>query len=273
MQSPWALARANQWSALVKKGGYGLGTPFHTILTARMAKALMLAGDKAVLINGAYPDVANSIITTMGLAIETGFGNVDIVAIAVAAALGLRNPRDVRMLAQWEPHVSDFQKRPADRKKISPMIWIKGERITDFPARFESIQFPPASDDSLNQITGCTVVPMALAYLHGTAYAGHAAGPFGLPGGYPVVIHDRKLTLDLPAGVSRDEAIAYNKKFEELEGLVIDQRAKRVTLTGKAEEAMRAASPELARGYSISDLAALEAAVRDLEALRTKLGG
>ena len=37
-----------------------------------------------------------------------------------------------------------------------------------------------------------------------------APAPGGLPGGYPIVIEGGEVALDLPPGLSRDEAIAFN---------------------------------------------------------------
>ncbi|SLN65323.1 hypothetical protein [Oceanibacterium hippocampi] len=273
MQSPWALAESSAWSQLIRDGGYGLATPFHTILTARLVRAIERAGTGSVVINGAYPDLANSIIKAMGLTVPLGFGNVDIVATSAAAMLGSREPGKVRMLAQWEPHVADFREPPEKRRNINPKAWIDGEEVADFMARFRDLKFPPASDDSLNQITGTTVVPMAHAFLTGQTYVGHAAGPFGLPGGYPVRIDNGEVSLNLPDGISREDAIAFNKGFEQMEGIVLDEAARRVTLTGHAHEAMASRKFDLAEGYPVASLEDLEIACTRLDAIRGELIG
>lgn len=271
MQSPWALAHSNQWSALVAQGGYGLGTPFHTILTARLVRAVELAGTDTRIVNGAYPDIANSLIKAMGLESPVGFGNVDIIAVAAAAILGSRKPGTVRLLAQWEPHVADFRQPFEKRHNINPKAWIDGKEIDDFMLRFKEIKFPLGSDDSLNQLTGTTVVPMALAFATGSTYVGHAAGPFGLPGGYPIRIVDGEVSLNIPEGTSVDEAVAFNKGFEEMEGIVLDAQAKRVKHVGKAYDAMYAVNRKLAEGYSVASLDELEAVRAELESLRDDL--
>jgi hypothetical protein len=56
---------------------------------------------------------------------------------------------------------------------------------------------------------------MALALISGKTHVGRAAGPFGCPGGYPIKIENGEIALNLPAGVTPEEAIAFNKKFEE----------------------------------------------------------
>jgi hypothetical protein len=76
------------------------------------------------------------------------------------------------------------------------------------------------------------------------------------------------MTLRLPPGISEAEAIAYNKRFEREEGIVIDETARRIVLSGRAREVMARHSPALAEGYSVGSLADLEAAARALDLLR-----
>lgn len=271
MQSPWALAERNGWSTLVQNGGYGLGTPFHAILTARLVHAIELACTDTTIINGAYPDVANSVIQAAGLKSPIGFGNADIIAVAATALLGSRKPGTVRVLAQWEPHVADFR-QPADKRlNVNPRAWIDGKEIDNFMQRFKEIKFPLGSDDSLNQLTGTTVVPMAIALVTDGEYIGHAAGPFGLPGGYPVRIRNGEVSLNLPEGVTLNEAVAFNKGFEEMEGLHVDMKAKKLLHVGKTLNALRSVKSSLADGYAIDSLGALEAARTELEALRSTM--
>jgi hypothetical protein len=257
MQSPWTLGAPNAWARMIAAGGYGLATPLHTILTARLLRALEIAKLRCVVINGTFPDIANSILACMDFDSPVGFGNIDLVSVCIMASIGERTQGVVQALGQYEPHVAAFRLSPERRAGMSPRVWIKGEEVIDFQKRFASVRFPGVADDSLNQLTGTTVVPMALA--------------FGLPGGYPVGVEGGRLRLRLPGGLSEAEAIAYNKQFEEHEGIVVDGPAKRVRLTGKAHASLQRHSPRLAEGYSIASLTALEAAGRDLMLLRERL--
>lgn len=271
MQSPWTLGANNDWARMIAAGGYGLATPLHTIPSARLVRAVEIAGLDTTIINGAFPDISNSILKTMGLKSPIGFGNVDLVAVSTMAMLGERKPGKVQVLAQYEPHVAAFRLKPAQRAGMDPRVWIDDREIHDFGTRFAAIAFPAGADDALNQLTGTTVVPLALAFIDGRDYVGHATGPFGLPGGYPVTIFKGKLTLRLPSGVSEAEAIDYNKKYESHEGIVVDEAARRIVLSGKAKAALARHSERLAGGYSIASLGDLEAAGRDLEDLRERL--
>jgi hypothetical protein len=273
MQTPWSLGGKNQWARMIAAGGYGLATPLHTILTVRLIEATRKAGLETTMVNGAFPDIANSIIQAMGLPSPIGFGNIDIVAATMTAALGRRSQEGIQAMGQYEPHCAAFRLHPSKRAGMSPRIWVDGKEMGDeeFRKRTAHVTFPGAGDDGLNQLTGTTVVPFTLALLDGRRYVGHACGPFGLPGGYPVTIEGKKLSLRLPAGVSREDAVAYNKKFEEECGIVLDEKAKRIKLHGGAYEALSKHDPAMAKGYSVATLAELETAGKACIALRTKL--
>ena len=71
------------------------------------------------------------------------------------------------------------------------------------------------------EISGARGVPLILALVEGRSWRGQVPGPDGLPGGYPVKLENGALALDLPAGVSQQEAIAWNARFEETSSLVL----------------------------------------------------
>ena len=71
------------------------------------------------------------------------------------------------------------------------------------------------------EISGPSGVPLMLAMAQRRDWSGHVPGPNGLPGGYPVRLKDGHVELDLPAALTRDEAIAWNLRYEEESGLVV----------------------------------------------------
>jgi hypothetical protein len=101
----------------------------------------------------------------------------------------------------------------------------------------------------------------------GTSLTGHAPGALGLPGGYPVRWRDGALSLALPPGLTREEAVAWNLAFEARNGLVVSPEGA-ATYTGLLRERLRAVSPDLAAGFALRDL---EAVHREMQALRERL--
>jgi hypothetical protein len=118
-------------------------------------------------------------------------------------------------------------------------------------------------------ISGASGVPLFLAMIEGSTWQGHVPGPAGLPGGYPVVLRNSSLDLDLPPGLSRTAAIDWNTAFEQRNGVMVNADG-RIRYTGRVEAALRAVSPTIADGFMMQDFDAADAA---LTALRERLRG
>jgi hypothetical protein len=73
--------------------------------------------------------------------------------------------------------------------------------------------------------------------------------------------------LDLPEGISRETAIAWNIQFEDQNGLVIAQDG-RARYTGRLYDALKAESPDIAAGFNVADL---EQVWQAMSALRDRM--
>ncbi len=266
MQSPRIIDDTESpWGRVIARAGYDITGVFQAVLAARSAAAMELAGNRGALVNCCYPDAANQILAAKGLAVACGVGNVAILAALIAADLGIRRPEGLRILAHHQ-NIAQWYRPPATRSGRPPRVWVEGEELSDVFARFAHVRVPHTP---MNVVSGCSAVPVIQALAGHGDYVGHVPGPAGLPGGYPVTIRDRQLALDLPAGISRDEAVAWNRAYEEAAGMVVDAGGG-VRFGGKVGAEMAALCPSLADGFHVDDL---EDAVAELEAVRARLEG
>jgi hypothetical protein len=102
-------------------------------------------------------------------------------------------------------------------------------------------------------ISGASGVTLMLAMTHREDWNGHVPGPHGLPGGYPVALRSSRLDLDLPAGLDRAAAVAWNERYEAENGLVVDAKG-HARYTGRLHERLKEESPDLAAGFHARDL-------------------
>ncbi|MBV9014909.1 MAG: hypothetical protein JO058_04550 [Alphaproteobacteria bacterium] len=255
-------ATGNAWSQIVAEGGLSATAIFQALLSMRVAQALRRAYPAAQLINCCFPDVVNGIIAAAGLPIACGIGNVAILAHAFAGALPEAEGRSLKVLAHYQT-IAPWRRPKQDRSGPLPRAWIGDEELVDVLTRFAEVRLTP---EPVIDISGASGAALIEAMAVGAAWQGHAPGPNGLLGGYPVRLRAGELMLDLPAGLPHDEAVAWNSGFEATNGLFLEHG--RVRYTGRLYERLRRASPELAEGFAVADI---DTVYDDMAALRTRL--
>jgi hypothetical protein len=263
-QSASVIARSDDaWSRLVARGGLSATAVFQALLSTRVARAIAKVSPETCFINCCFPDVVNAMIAGAHLPILCGIGNVAILSNAFAGHRGLTTPGALRMLAHYQ-NIAPFRRPAAARGGAAPRVWIGDAEVDDVHRAFAGVQLTP---EPAIDVSGASGVPIALALAAGNDWIGHVPGPGGLPGGYPVRLVNGSLELDLPPGLTRDEAVHWNARYEEENGLIVAADGK-VRYTGALADVLRAASPELAGGFDLSDL---ESAYKAMATLRGRL--
>jgi hypothetical protein len=252
----------NAWTQLVAEGGLSATAVFQARLSVRVARALALAHPAGRLVNCCFPDVVNGIVAAAGLPIACGIGNIAILAHAFAAALPDLPRGDLKVLAHYQT-IAPWRRPPDERSGPLPRVWIGGAEIADVLARFAAVQLTP---EPVIDISGASGVPLIRALARGVDWTGHAPGPNGLVGGYPVRCHAGEVELDLPPELNGDEAVSWNAAFEARNGLAIESG--QVRYAGRLYDLLRAVSPTLAEGFPICDI---DAVYDEMAALRNRL--
>ena len=257
--------RDTPWGLLVRKAGLSVTAVFSALLSSRVGKALALAGTDTVFVNTAYPDVVNGILAAQGIDVAFGTGNVEILAACFAGREGIHERGRVKVLAHHQ-NLMPFRGPPGRRGGVPPRVWIDGVEVEDVYERYRSIRL---TRESAIDISGFCGVPLYLATLGHFDVSAHAPGVRGRPGGYPVKVRRRKLSLDLPPGVSEAEAVAWNLAFEVRCGMVVEPGG-RAVYTGRLRDLLARHSRELAGGFHVDDL---ETVYPEMERLRRRLRG
>ena len=266
VQSPSVIhSAATAWGRLVMEGGLSVAAAFQTLLSSRVGKAVAKAMPEAAFINCCYPDVVNAILVAQGVPLACGVGNVAILATMFEGELGIREPGQVRVLAHYQL-LGPWRGPAEERTGRAPRVWLRGKEITDVYRRFARLKL---TREPVIEISGASGVPLMLALAGHGDCVGHAPGPEGLPGGYPVKVRGGKLSLDLPTGLGRDEAVAWNASFEEENGMLVDADGC-ARYHGRVRDLIAAHSREMAAGFHVNDL---ESVVRTIGELRARLGG
>lgn len=263
VQSPWSVDNnENDWSRLVGNAGFGLTLAFNSLLSFRTAKALRALGHTGHFVNTCYPDGVNQVLAQAGLPITTGVGNIAIYASVIGSRIPFEQRSALRVLGHHR-HIVEWRKPGNERGGKPVRAWIGAEEMTGVDDLTRDVQLPYRD---LNLISAANAVPVLLALAGEGACASHVPGPNGIGGGYPVQVDEGGVTIDLPSGLGFDEALAWNRSFEEADGVFI--RDGRVTYAERVRALLSAYSAELANGFAVTDI---EAAAAALNELRIKL--
>ncbi|MFC7688755.1 hypothetical protein ACFQY5_03040 [Paeniroseomonas aquatica] len=196
VQTSAVIAAGDGWARLVAEGGLSATAVFQALLSVRVAQAMRRECPDAAFVNCCFPDVVNGMIAALGLPVACGVGNIGILSGAFAGLLGV----PVAVLAHYQT-IGAFR-RPAGARAGLPLprVWLEGAEVADVAARFAAVTLTAAP---AIEISGAAGVPMLVAMATGGAARGHAPGPLGLPGGYPVRWDGGALHLDLPRAWTR----------------------------------------------------------------------
>lgn len=252
----------NRWAALVREGGLSATALAQTAVSLRVAEAMTASGQGGALINCSFPDVVNEIIAAAGHRVLCGFGNVGILSNVFAAALDIDTAR-IKVLSHYQ-NLAAFRAPAAERSGRTARVWIDGVEIADVFAKFADVKLTP---EPVIDISGATGVPVIQALVDGSEWRGHLPGPAGRPGGYPVRVRDRQIALDLPGMLSEQEAVDWNRSFEQTNGLIVDAGGS-IRFTGRLAELLHDERAGIASGFHVSGF---DAAFAELQAIRARL--
>lgn len=250
IQTSQVIAQSgNAWTRLVAEGGLSATAVFQALISSRVAAAITRSGKSVTLVNCSFPDVVNGIITALGYEVACGMGNVAILSNVFAGSAATPPGAEIKVLAHYQ-NLAAWRRRPEERDGRAPRVWLDGTEVEGVYGRFADIQLTP---EPVIEISGASGVPMLLAMAAGRPWRGHAPGPNGLPGGYPVKLSIGMLELDLPGQVSTDEAISWNASFEEANGLTVSPDGW-IKFTGILGTKLGEHVPSLRRGFAVREL-------------------
>lgn len=246
LQSPWEGTRSpSSWTALLRTAGFGTALPLQATPATTIAQAIGGTSPPAAFVNACYPDAVNAVLRALGLPVLCGIGNIAVIAAALHTALGEDARQDLRVLAH---HAQLHEPREADGEVLA---WVRGERVPGVTAKLTSLR--GVAREELNAVTGLTAADTLSRLAAGEAVRAHLPGPLGLPGGYPVRIEDGRIDLDLPDEMTAGQAIEWNQRMAERDGVVVGADGQ-VRFGQRTRCELDRYLPDLARGFAVSEL-------------------
>jgi len=225
----WWVTRLLPPEEYKKIGPIGPWLPNHLTLAHKLMQAVKKSGVDVKVVNGAYPDATNVVLSKLGLEPVCGGGNMDLgmsrVKRIVARELGVPY-RSVQVYGVGH-HGTYYTAR------MDGPYWVKilvdGVDVTDrFPN--EKItrlyveggygapgQFKSALVDQMRTASSFLKHVLAVYYNTGEVHT-CVAGAAGLPGGYPCRLGETGAEVVLP-GISQEEAVRINEEGGRIDGI------------------------------------------------------
>jgi hypothetical protein len=247
LQSAWEFQTStSQWSTLVNKVGYACTIPLQALLVAKVGHVIKTKGMNTILVNACYPDAVNALLHALELPILSGVGNIAILHKS------LFKDSNVKMLG----HHYHLTKKVPELIKDSHcfMAWQNESLLRSNPDW--SIPALSAKGAELNQLTGAIAGQFLHDLLGDRPAVHHVPGPLGLHGGYPVVVSDCSLRLDLPQSITQNEAAAHNMMWADLDGVTIENTGF-VRFSSVVSSGLALMNNRYAKGFHVDELNAV----------------
>ncbi len=221
--------------------------PLQATLIAKLMKARKKAGITAPVLNNSFPDATNPILWRNGLGPLVGGGNIDLVAGELRRKISVTENIPIRDVTVY---------LIADHAVVPQGSYVKGSKIKapyflrimtgdkDITNKYDKEELildsllmgaPPEWTSSINHPSvAASAVKNIKAVLNDTNEFTHAPGPNGLPGGYPIRIGANGVKIELPEGITLEEAIKINTDGIRHEGVEEIKDDGTVVLTDEA---------------------------------------
>lgn len=208
---------------------FGPWLPMHLTLVHCLMQAVKASGIAVKTVNAAFPDAVNPILARVGLAPDIGVGNVAnlIPAVRFSIARLLEcEPSDVQVRLYTQHYFSHFVPRGGLPPRASYRLLYEVRNrpeVARLPAEaiFSTVktEFPRLGGVDGQFLTACSAVTVIEGLCSLTPVLVHAPGPLGLPGGYPVRLHDGQIEVQFSDACPQDEAVRINTICQSQDGI------------------------------------------------------
>ena len=243
LMSPWALmGRTDEIALAFQSAGLAVALPMQLPVIRTVMSAVRATGCTAPVANLSFPDVTNVILDRLGLAPTIGLGNVTMQLLRVRDALPAETL--VRVIGHHNQVYPVMRAEMPDdpNQRVRVFLGEDGERADHLAYLGE----PLAPGVVYNETTAVACTEVIEALLPGAGPTRTSApAPFGLPGGFPILIQNGAISLDLPPGQELDEASAWQSSIARNDGVDAIAADGAVTFTEHAREAVADLAPWL----------------------------
>ena len=245
LQSWWVITQLPQEAYKAIDGArYAPWYPMHFVPAYKLMRAVKKSGIKTHMVNAAFPDLVNPALAKIGLAPTVGIGNIDnlLCSMRLVAAKMFTVPLRSVTIYMVAPHFFSYYAARYGNDGGAPYylkVMIDDRDVTpklnkeEFLANVIPLAKRPGSIQA-HPVVASSVCKIITGILFDTKELGHAPGPNGLPGGYPIKLSAKGVDVFLPEGITLEEAVDINNRAQVFEGVESIEKDGTVILTDQS---------------------------------------
>jgi len=230
LQSWWVITQLPQEAyKAIDEARYAPWYPMHFLPTYKLMQAVKKSGIKTHVVNAAFPDVVNPALAKIGLSPTVGVGNIDnlVPSLRLVAARMFRVPLRSLTVYMVAPHFVSYYASRFGNTGGAPYylkVIVDDKDMTrefnkdDLLTHAVTLGKRPGGIQA-HPVVASSVCKIIMGILFDTKELGHAPGPNGLPGGYPVKLSAEGVQVFLPEDLTLEEAIKINNEAQVFDGV------------------------------------------------------
>lgn len=264
LQSWWVITQLPQDAyKAIDEARFAPWYPMHFFPTYKLMQAVKKSEIKMHVVNSAFPDLVNPALGKIGLTPTVGIGNIDNLVcsskIVVSKMFGV--PLRAVTIYMVAPHYFSYSVSRFGNDGGAPYylkVMIDDRDVTgkidreEFLTNFITIGKRPGGIHA-NPVVASSTCKIIMGILFDTKELGHAPGPNGLPGGYPIKLSAEGVEVFLPEELRLEEAIRINNEAQSLEGVESIQEDGTVILTDKSAGIFKKLLDFDCKSYTVQD--------------------
>ncbi len=260
--SPWAMhGRTDAVAMALSQAGLGIQLPAQLPILTTVMQAVREVDFSGPVANLSFPDITHVILDRFGLTPTIGLGNVSISHLRVRSALRNKIMREdgsfdplplIRLVGHHNQVYGVMEAQAPDDPNDSCRVHIgeEGQRADELA--YQGFPITPGID--YNIITAAAALPVLLALLPGAERLRFSApAPQALPGGYPVLIREGQVELDLPENVDLQEAVDFHWRISRQDGIETVSDDGTIIFSEKAKRAVARINPALCEPLTLKE--------------------
>ncbi len=264
LQSWWVITKLPPHAyKAIDEARFAPWYPMHFVPAHRLMQAVKKSGIQTHVVNAAFPDLVNPILKKIGLCPTVGIGNVDnlVCSLRIIASKMFKAPLRAVTVYLVAPHYISYYatrygntggapyylKVFVDDRDVTPQI-----DQTKIFAEVITVGRRPGGTQA-HPVVASSVCRIILGILFDTHDLGHAPGPNGLPGGYPVKLNADGVQVFMPQGITLEEAIRINNEGQIFDGVESITEEGSVILTDRSAGIIKKLLDFDCKVYTIKD--------------------